>query len=307
MTTSNSPRTGLTGPPAATASSALLGFCRHHAVGKHDERELGPLGSRGDQLPALVRIGQAEVVHHRTLLERLAQLVGPARPGVGHDVHRVRRGPVRLPPFQQHARDRLVEQLVWRLCRPDHVVIEPSVSHALEDLVADRLLAPVPKAHQQGPLGAGVDMPDLGEQLDRACRPAGQHQGDLDARSGKIRKFRTRVFGGLHADHLVVPRVPIAQLAFNVARANSDRRRWRGGRVGPWRAPGHMLRATVRRDGGVERKNKLRYFQVFQNFLSRVVVNGPLFSTFAGYWHQPPLSPRGPRSSSTQYSLSSSG
>jgi hypothetical protein len=56
-----------------------------------------------------------------------------------------------------------VEQFVGRLCRSEHIVIEPTVGHPLEDLVADRLLAPVAERHHQGSLGPGVDLPDLGE------------------------------------------------------------------------------------------------------------------------------------------------
>ncbi len=99
-------------------------------------------------------------------------------------------------------------------------MIEPAVGDPVEDLVADRLLAPVAERHQQGSLGAGVELPDLGQQLAAGHargRPAGQHQGDLDARGGKLREVRTRLRGRSHADHLIVPRVPIVQLAFDVA------------------------------------------------------------------------------------------
>ena len=99
-------------------------------------------------------------------------------------------------------------------------MIEPTVGHPFEDLVADRLLAPVAERDHQRSLGPGVDLPDLGEQLAIGCsrgRPCGQHQGDLDARGGKFREVRTHLRGRSDADHLIVPRVPIAQLAFDVA------------------------------------------------------------------------------------------
>ena len=49
------------------------------------------------------------------------------------------------------------------------------------------------------------------------ARPAGQHQGDLDGRGSKGREVRTRLLGRSHADHLIVPRVPITQLALDGA------------------------------------------------------------------------------------------
>ena len=99
-------------------------------------------------------------------------------------------------------------------------MIEPTVGHSLEDLVADRLLAPFAERHQQGSLGARVEPPDLGEQLaggHARGRPAGQDQGDLDARGGNVRQVRTRLRGRSHAHHPIVPRVPIVQFAIDVA------------------------------------------------------------------------------------------
>jgi hypothetical protein len=71
-----------------------------------------PTRSRGDERPTFGRVGEAEVVRHRALLERLSQLISPTGPGLADDVHRVWRHPIRLGPLEQHHGYGLMELLV---------------------------------------------------------------------------------------------------------------------------------------------------------------------------------------------------
>ena len=129
-TRSNSMRSGLTGAPAATAISALVGFSRTSPLGNTMIGSSTPSPAAATSALPSARVGEAEAVRDRALLERLAQLVGPTRPRLADDVDRVRRRAVGLGPVEQHAGDRLVEQLVGRVRRAQHVVVEATVGDA---------------------------------------------------------------------------------------------------------------------------------------------------------------------------------
>ena len=112
-----------------------------------------------------------------------------------------------------------------------------------------RLLTPVAPRDQQGSLRLGVEA-DEPRRAPRCpvipCEPlAGEDQGDLDARGGELLELRTRLRGRSHADHAVVPRVPIVQLAFDVAQHARVVVDGEQDGLAHGRTLGHMLRVTA--------------------------------------------------------------
>ena len=156
---------GSTAEPVARVSSTSLGFTSVVPSGRitTGSSRLGLEPS--EQLPSLVRVGEAERVGERAALEHRPQLGGPARPRVADDVDRVRRGAPLLGPLEQERRDRLVEELVRRRHRPDDVVVDLPVLDRLEDRVAGRAEAPVAPADEQRALRVRVELAHLAEQL----------------------------------------------------------------------------------------------------------------------------------------------
>ncbi len=150
----------------------------------------------------------------RAATEHLAQLVGPAGPGIADDVHGVWSGPSRVRPVQQEARHRGVEELIGRRRRPDQVVIDPAMGDGLARREVS-LLAPPDEQHV---LRMRMDAPHLTQQLG-----AGSAREPLPAR------IRATLLGGgevlevgqshirAHTDDAVVARVTVTQLMLDVA------------------------------------------------------------------------------------------
>jgi hypothetical protein len=158
-------------------------------------------------------------VRHRTAAEDLFQLAAPAGPGLADDVDGVRGHSPRVGPLEQEGRDRLVEELVGRLRRPDHVVLDLPPRHRLEDLLRGLTIAPAPPLDQQPALGVRVEIPHLAQQLapSRPVEPRrGEHKRDVFARGRQRLELRHRVLRRSHADDAIAPRVAVEQLAFEI-------------------------------------------------------------------------------------------
>ena len=189
MMRSNSMLPGLTGDPDARARSALVGSFRMVPSGKTTSGNCRLVARALDQCPTVVRIGEQERVRHRAPSEGLPQLEGAPRPRFTDDEHRVRRRALRIGPVEEHPGDRVVEQLVGRRRRPEHVVVDATLGDRIEDRLARRGVAPLPPPDQETALGVRVEPARLVEQV--AARHArqplrGQDQRDVVTRRGDL-------------------------------------------------------------------------------------------------------------------------
>ncbi len=155
-------------------------------------------------------------------LEHISQLGGPAGPGVADDLDRVRRRAPFLGPLVQERRDRVVEELVRRRHRPDDVVVDLPVLDRLEDRVAGLAEAPLAPSDEQRALRVRMELAHLGEQL-AASRVAellsGEHDGDVVAVLAEQREPIARLRGRRRADDVVVPGIPVEELALEPGEA----------------------------------------------------------------------------------------
>jgi len=133
--------------------------------------ELDGLAARADAaeqvylVPAFVGLGQTEGVWEGAALEHVPQLVGSARPGLADDVGRVRSGAPILGPVEQEAGNGVVEPLVRRGRRLQHVVVDSPQGHRVEDRLGGWLVRPGAPRHQQAALGMRVELPHPLEQV----------------------------------------------------------------------------------------------------------------------------------------------
>ena len=197
----------------------------------------------------------------RALLERLPQLVGPARPRLADDVDRVRRRPAGLGPVEQHAGDRLVEQLVGRA---------PTVAARSGRTDRGRSRRRSPRPSPSDPTRPTSISRRLAcgwrwRSLVRAarCRSAPRatgRRGPARPRCPTPRSPRgaAGVAGRSQAHDLVVPAVPILQLAIDVgqqARVIVDCEQNRPGHGGELYAPhpeAHRLTTKAQGSGADE-------------------------------------------------------
>ena len=147
--------------------------------------------------------------------ECVPELVGPARPRLADDVDRVGSDAPRLGPFEQEARDALVEELIrWR-GRAEEIVVEVAASDRVEDRRAGCPIREVAPLDQKRTLGLRVQAAHLSEQL-AARRPAEplsrQHEGHLLPGSGTIFEQAERLLRRPDAGHAIPARIPVEQL-----------------------------------------------------------------------------------------------
>jgi hypothetical protein len=147
-------------------------------------------------------------MRHSTAPQDLFQLVSPAGPRLADDVDGMRGHPPRVGPLEQKGRDGLVEQLVRRSRRADHVVLDLPLCHRLEDRLARPAVAPAAPLDQQPALSVRVKSSHLAKQLAprRPAKPLrGEDEGDVFARGGKRLELDHRVLRRGHAEDSVAP------------------------------------------------------------------------------------------------------
>ncbi len=180
---------GLTGDPDRPRQLRVGGILQDGAVGEDDERQLR-LGTRLlDQCPTFVRIGEVERVGHRAPSEGLPQLEGSPGPRVADDEHGVRRRALRFGPVEEHPGDRVMEELIRRRGRPEHVVVDAALGDRIEDRLTRRGVAPLPPSDEQAALRVRVEPTRLVEQLAarHACQPLRrQDQRNVVTRGGDL-------------------------------------------------------------------------------------------------------------------------
>ena len=180
MTRSKPSARGRRRSPAAMAMSASLGssMTRRWATRRAGARRVRAVATRW---PGPRRSRPGRTVRHGAAPERFAQLVGPAGPGLADDVDGVRGAPLRLGPVEEQPRDRLVELLVRRRRRTQHVVVDPPRA------MASKIASPVARYPSRPSRSAGRAWRADGAGAPRpaarwrSCRRPlpGQHQGDL--------------------------------------------------------------------------------------------------------------------------------
>ena len=126
------------------------------AVGEDDQRERAVRRrAPSTSCAPVAESARQNACGHRAAPEQLPQLVRAARPRLADDVDGVGRRALRLGPLEEHARDRVVEELVRRRRRPEHVMVDPPPGDRVEDRLAGRRIAPVAPCDQQPRLACG--------------------------------------------------------------------------------------------------------------------------------------------------------
>ena len=224
---------GIDGCPSGTRQLQVGRVREDGAVREDNEWKRLSVARFRHQCAAIGRIGQKERVWDRAAAEDLFQLVAPAGPRLTDDVDSVRRDPSRVGPLEQKGRDRLVEELVRRSRRPDHVVLDLPPRHRLEDLIRGPAVAPAAPLDQQPSLGMRVKVAHLAQQL-TPRRPlerlSCENQRHVFSRFRKRPELHHRVLHRGDTEHAIAPCVPVDQLAFDIAQrtrvfVNSEKNR----------------------------------------------------------------------------------
>ncbi len=135
------------------------GVAQGPPIGEDHQRKLR-LGARPGEEPAsLVRVGRPEGVRDRAALENLPQLVGSPRPLRIDDVDGVRNHAPLRRPFEQQARDGLVEHLILRGSGSGDVILDLPQRHRVEDRLGGRLVRPGARRNHEATLGVRMDLP----------------------------------------------------------------------------------------------------------------------------------------------------
>ena len=112
----------------------------------------------------------------------------------------------------------MVEELVRRRDGPHDVVVDLAVLDRLEDRVAGLAEAPLAPPDEKRALRVRMEPAHLGEELAAAriidLLPR-EHDGDVVAALAKLREPIARLRGRRRADDVVVPGIPVEELALD--------------------------------------------------------------------------------------------